>query len=112
MNRAMKAEVRNGKLADLTVYVNPLPLDWAELARLGSLPNVRAVEPRSDYGTQVYVGARRAPAVLYGVRSFGAQHVNVVHIVSGTAPAATRCSASARTPTRACSRSTPATRSR
>ena len=88
MNRAMKAEVRNGKLADLTVYVNPLPLDRAELARLGSLPNVRAVEPRSDYGTQVYVGARRAPAVLYGVRSFGAQHVNVVHIVSGTAPAA------------------------
>ena len=88
MNRAMQTEVRNGKLADLTVYMSPLALDQRELARLASLPNVRAVEPRSAYGTRVYVGARRAPAVVYGVRDFGHQHVDVVDVVSGKAPGA------------------------
>jgi putative ABC transport system permease protein len=86
MDRAMRSEVKAGKLADLTVYVSPLALDRTELARLGSLSNVRAVEPRSAYATQVYVGARRAEAVVYGVADFAAQRVDVVHVVSGTAP--------------------------
>jgi putative ABC transport system permease protein len=86
MNRAMQSEVKAGRLADLTVYINPLELDGTELARLWSLPNVRAVEARSDFGTAVYVGERRAPAVVYGVRSFAAQDVNVVDVAAGAAP--------------------------
>jgi cell division protein FtsX len=84
MDRAMQAEVKAGKLADLTVYTSPLALDRADLARLASLPNVRAVEPRSDYGARIYIGARRAPAVVYGVPEFAAQHVDVVHVRTTT----------------------------
>jgi putative ABC transport system permease protein len=86
MGRAMQAEVQNGKLADLTVYMSPLRLDRSELTRLRSLPNVRAAEPRSGYGTTVYIGARRAPAVVYGVTDFGRQQVDVVRVSSGAAP--------------------------
>ena len=88
MNSAMNAEVKAGKLADLTVYTSPLAVDQAELARLASLPNVLAVEPRSYYGTRVYVGARRAPAVVYGVPDFDAQRVDLVHVMTGSAPGA------------------------
>jgi putative ABC transport system permease protein len=88
MGGAMRAEVRSGKLADLTLYMDPLGLDRAELTRLRSLPNVRAAGPRSDYGTAVYVGARRAPAVVYGVPGFARQQVDVVRVVLGAAPRA------------------------
>ena len=86
MNRAMQAEVKAGKLPDLTVYTSSLALDRAELRALSTLPNVRAVEPRSSFDGRIYIGARRAPVVVVGVRDFGAQRADVVHVVSGNAP--------------------------
>jgi putative ABC transport system permease protein len=86
MNRSMQAEVTAGKLPDLTVFTSPLVLDRAQLAGLAALPNVRAVEPRSSFNGRVYIGARRAPALVVGVPGFSAQRADVVRITSGSAP--------------------------
>ena len=59
MDQAMKHEVAANRLPDVTVSMKPLALTNAELARLGRLPNVTALEPRSLFATRVFVGARR-----------------------------------------------------
>ena len=82
----MRVAVGSDRLPDLTVYTRPLMLDRAQLARLGELPNVRAVEPSSVFGGRMYVGARRAFVYIRGVPDFADQRVNVVHVTSGTAP--------------------------
>ena len=83
----MQSEVQAERLAHLTVSTRPLPLSAAQLASLAALPNVEAVEARSRVQTRVYVGERRAPAVLIGVRDFAHQAVDVVRVTSGAAPA-------------------------
>ncbi len=88
MNRSMQAEVRAGKLPDLTVFTSPLVLDRAQLRALAALPNVRAVEPHSSFDGRVYIGARRAPAYVVGVPDFAGQSADVVHVASGSAPGA------------------------
>jgi len=86
MNRAMAAEVAADRLPDLTISTHPLVLDQAALAALAAVPNVRAVEPRSSFGGQVYVGARRAFAQVLGIPDFARQAANVVHVASGIPP--------------------------
>jgi putative ABC transport system permease protein len=86
IDRSMQSEVRAEQLANLTISTRPLPLSAAQLASLAALPNVEALEARSRVQTRVYVGERRAPAVLIGVRDFGRQGVDVVRITSGSAP--------------------------
>ena len=86
MNRSMSAEVAADRLPDLTIYTRPLALDHAQLSALAAVPNVRAVDPRSDFGGQVYVGARRAFALVLGIPDFTRQAVDVVHVASGVAP--------------------------
>jgi putative ABC transport system permease protein len=87
IDRSMQSEVRAERLAHLTIFPRPLPLSDAQLAVLGALPNVDAVEARSRVQTRVYVGERRAPAVVIGIRDFAHQAVDVVRITSGAAPA-------------------------
>ena len=48
IDRAMQEEVRAGRLADVTVTMRPLTLTDEQLAALEALPNVAAVEPRSQ----------------------------------------------------------------
>jgi putative ABC transport system permease protein len=86
MNRSMDATVTSERLPDLTIYTRPVALDRAQLATLAAIPNVTAVEPRSSYGGQMYVGARRAFAQVRGVADFSQQAANVVHVASGAAP--------------------------
>lgn len=86
IDRAMQSEVRAERLAHLTVSTRPLPLSDAQLASLAALPNVEALEARSEVQTRVYVGARRAPALVIGVRDFARQAVDVVRVTSGEAP--------------------------
>jgi putative ABC transport system permease protein len=86
IDRSMQTEVRAERLANLSVPLRPLPLTSAQLARLSALPNVEALEPRSRVQTRIYVGERRAPAVVIGVRDFGGQVANVVRVTSGAAP--------------------------
>jgi putative ABC transport system permease protein len=86
MNRAMQAEVASDRLPDLTISTRPLVLDQAQLSALAAVPNVRAVGPRSSFGGQVYVGARRAFAQVLGIPDFTGQQVNVVHLTSGAVP--------------------------
>jgi putative ABC transport system permease protein len=86
MNRAMAAEVTADRLPDLTISTRPLALDQAQLAALAAVPNVRAVQPRSSFGGQVYIGDRRASAQVLGIPDFTSQAVNVVHVASGVAP--------------------------
>src|SRR5437764_1783612 len=86
MDQAMKHEVAANRLPDVTVSMKPLALTNAELARLGRLPNVTAVEPRSLFATRVFVGARRDKALIVGVHDFAHQHADVVALDSGSAP--------------------------
>ena len=86
IDRSMQAEVRAGRLADVTVTMRPLALDDGQLEALAALPNVAAVEPRNSVDARVLVGERRAPARLIGVRDFARQGVDVVRVESGGAP--------------------------
>jgi putative ABC transport system permease protein len=88
MDRSMQAEVRAGKLPDVTVFTSPLVLGETELAMLAAVPNVRAVEPHSFFGGRVYIGARRAPAYVVGIADFAAQDADVVRVASGSLPRA------------------------
>ena len=62
MQQAMDREVAANRLADVTLTMKPLRLSAAELAALGRLPNVAAVEPRTIFTTRVYVGDKRDEA--------------------------------------------------
>ena len=86
MDQAMKREVAAARLSDLTVSMKPVKLSQAELARLGALPNVTAVEPRSLFATRVYVGARREKALIVGVPDFARQRADIVAVDSGATP--------------------------
>ena len=68
--------------------MKPLQLSAAQLAALGRLPNVTAVEPRSLFATRVWVGERRERAIVIGVPDYARQRADVVTIDSGAAPAA------------------------
>src|SRR3954453_13128851 len=57
MQQAMDREAAANRSVDVTVSMKPLPLTAAQLAALGALPNVTAVEPRSSFATRVWVGA-------------------------------------------------------
>ena len=88
MQQAMDREVAANRSADVTVSMAPLPLSAAQLAALGRVPNVAAVEPRSVLTTRVWVGERREQAIVVGVRDFARQRVDIVRIDSGAPPAA------------------------
>ena len=88
IDRAMQQEVQAGRLADVTVTMRPLALRAEQLDALAALPNVAALEPRSSVDARVFVGERRAPARLIGVRDFARQRVDVVRVESGTTPRA------------------------
>ena len=85
-DRMMQKEIRATRLADLVVDTKPLPLKREQLAALGRLPNVVAVEGRAFYSTRSYVGARRVKTYVIGVPDFAHQQVDVVHVPSGSAP--------------------------
>ena len=86
IDRAMQDEVREGRLADVTMDMRPLELTNEQLAALAALPNVAAVEPRSSVDMRVLIGARRAPARVIGVRDFARESVDVARVESGTFP--------------------------
>ena len=87
MQSAMEREVQEHRLADVAVSMTPLELGDEELAALRGLPNVAAVEPRSQFATRVWVGERRERAIVVGVPDYGRQSADLVDVVSGTAPA-------------------------
>jgi putative ABC transport system permease protein len=87
MERAMDREVTRNQVPDVTVSMAPLALGAEELARLDALPNVEAVEPRTDFATRVFVGERRDSALVVGVEDFEQQRVDVITVESGTPPA-------------------------
>ncbi|HXV57315.1 MAG TPA: FtsX-like permease family protein [Gaiellaceae bacterium] len=86
IDRAMQDEARTGRLADVTLSLRPLELSGEQLAAVGAVPNVAAVEATSVVDTRVLVGERRAPARVIGVRDFARQEVDVVRLESGTPP--------------------------
>ena len=88
IDRAMQDEVRDGRLADLRVNMQPVALTNEQLAALAALPNVAAVEPHSTVDLRVFVGERRAPARVIGVRDFERQSVDLVRLESGALPGA------------------------
>jgi putative ABC transport system permease protein len=83
MNRAMNREIAANKLADVTITVKPLPLSAAQVQALRSLPNVTAFDPRTTFGTYVYMGPR---TVVIGKASFAHQTVDAVTVTAGSAP--------------------------
>jgi len=88
MQQAMDREVAAGRSPDVTVSMKPLRLSSEQLAALGRLPNVTAVEPRSLFATRVWVGERRERAIVVGVPDYARQRADVVRVDSGAPPAA------------------------
>jgi putative ABC transport system permease protein len=88
MQQSMESEVAAHRLPDVTVSMKPQQLTPAQLAALGRLPNVTAVEPRSLFATRVWVGERRERAIVIGVPDYASQRADVVTIDSGAAPGA------------------------
>ena len=88
MERSMEREVEAHLLPDATVSMEPLRLDEGRLAALEGLPNVTAVEPRSQFVTRVWVGERRERAIVIGVPDYADQRADVISIDSGTVPGA------------------------
>ena len=86
IDRRMQQEVDEGRLADATLALRPLPLDDDQLAGLAELPNVAAVEARNSAEIRVLVGERRAAARVIGVRDLADQRVDVVRLISGELP--------------------------
>jgi putative ABC transport system permease protein len=86
IDRAMQEEVRVGQLADVRLSVRPVVLSSEDLATLGALPNVAAVEARSSVEVRVLIGDRRAPARVIGVRDFDEQGVDLVRVETGALP--------------------------
>jgi putative ABC transport system permease protein len=86
IDRAMQDEVREGRLADVTMDMRPVGVTDEQLAALAALPNVAAVEPRSSVEVRVLVGERRAPARVIGIRDFASQGVDVLRVESGAFP--------------------------
>ena len=86
MQKSMEREVTAHRLPDVTVSMKPLRLTPGQLAALGRLPNVTAVEPRSLFATRVWVGERRERAIVIGVPDYARQRADVVTIDSGAAP--------------------------
>ncbi|HET8652177.1 MAG TPA: FtsX-like permease family protein [Gaiellaceae bacterium] len=86
IDATMQQEVREGRLADISVSMRPFPLSARQLAALEAVPNVAAVEARSSVDVRVLVGERRAPALVIGVRDFERQTVDVVRVESGSTP--------------------------
>lgn len=86
MAQSMEREVVAHRLPDVTVSMTSLRLSAAELAALGRLPNVSAVEPRSLFATRVWVGERRERAIVIGVDDYARQRADVVTIDSGPVP--------------------------
>jgi putative ABC transport system permease protein len=87
VERRMHDEVRASRLPDVTLTMRPLELGDAELAALAHAPGVTALEARSAFPTRVYVGERRAAALVIGVPRFVGQRVDVVTVAAGRAPA-------------------------
>ncbi|HSL65399.1 MAG TPA: FtsX-like permease family protein [Gaiellaceae bacterium] len=86
IDRTMQDEIAAGRIANLTVRLQPLALGDATLDELGEIPHVVAVEPRYAVSTRVYVGERRADGYIEGIRDFGAQRVDVVRLREGAPP--------------------------
>jgi hypothetical protein len=72
IDRAMQDEVRDGRLADVSMALRPVELSDDQLGDIAALPNVAAVEATSSVDVRVLVGERRAPARVIGVRDFSA----------------------------------------
>src|SRR5688572_8708970 len=66
IDRAMQEEVTADRLAHVTVFMRPVVLTDEQVSALAALPNVAAVEPRSEVDVRVLVGERRARAVVVG----------------------------------------------
>jgi len=86
IDRAMQDEVRDGRLADVTLALRPVELTDDQIAALATLPGVAGVEATSSIDARVLIGERRAPARVIGVRDFATQEVDVVRIESGSLP--------------------------
>ncbi|HET7378492.1 MAG TPA: FtsX-like permease family protein [Gaiellales bacterium] len=88
IDRSMQSQVASERFPNVMVSSAPLTLDARSLAALAAVPNVTAVQPRAFFSTQVYVGARRAPAEVLGIPDYARQRVDVVNVQSGSAPRA------------------------
>ena len=86
MDRAMQHEVRSNELPDVTLSTKPLSLTDAQVAAIGRLPNVEAAQAVSYFQTRVWIGARRATAIVIGIPTFAHQPVNVVAVADGEPP--------------------------
>ncbi|MDH4144637.1 MAG: FtsX-like permease family protein [Acidimicrobiia bacterium] len=86
MDRAMADRIARDHLHDIQFFTDDVALDDEALASLAQVEGVRAVDARTLYPARVLVGERREDVLVVGVRSFGAQQVDLVSVERGEAP--------------------------
>lgn len=86
IDKTMTAEVRDGRLYDITLPVRDMRFDDETAREIAAIPNVRAVGSRVSYATRALVDDRRIPATVWGVADFARQAIDVVHVTGGVVP--------------------------
>jgi putative ABC transport system permease protein len=86
LGNAMRARVQRDHIYDAWVPTVDLRLSQPQLAALRTTPGVRDLQTRTVFLTRMWIGARRASALIIGTNDFTDQRVDVVQRLSGAVP--------------------------
>ncbi|MFW3147219.1 MAG: FtsX-like permease family protein [Thermoplasmatota archaeon] len=78
--------IREERMHNIEIQVSDVVLNDTNVEELGSLENVKAMEPRVELYARMYIGERRSWAQIVGIRDYGNQSVDKVLLVSGDFP--------------------------
>jgi putative ABC transport system permease protein len=86
LGNAVRERVQRDHIYDAWVPTVDLRLSQPQLAALRNTPGVRDLQTRTVFLTRMWIGPRRASALIVGVNDFTDQHVDVVQRLSGAFP--------------------------
>ena len=86
MTDAMNNRIATDRLYDVRLMTTDVVLDAPQLAELGTVPGVDALDARTLYETKLVAGDQRRDVLLVGVPDWNDQHVNAIVVDDGKAP--------------------------
>ena len=86
LGNAMRARVQRDHIYDAWVPTVDVRLSQSQLAALRSTPGVRDLQTRTVFLARMWIGPRRASALIVGVNDFTNQYVDVIQRLSGAVP--------------------------
>jgi putative ABC transport system permease protein len=86
MNKAIVDQMEASNLMNLELTTKDIPLNGTVQQGLSDIDNVKEFEPSVLVYSKIYIGERRADALILGLPSFEHQQINKITIKSGKAP--------------------------